>query len=261
VAGRALWQHTPSMLLLTITIYLLLHARERPVLAAWAGIPVALAYTVRPTDSLLVLVVTGYMAVNYRRYLVPYLLLAAPIAAAFFAYNYSVYHAPLSPYYRTPLDGFLPQNWGRFGEGLGANLISPSRGLFIYTPVFLFAIWSMLRGWWKTPLAPWLATLVLLHWLAVSSYVANWWGGHSYGPRFFTDLTPVLVLFLIPYFERWDGLSRGLRVAFVALALIGLAMHLRGGWSLAVYQWNVSPENIDQHPERNWNWSDPPFLR
>ena len=47
----------------------------------------------------------------------------------------------------------------------------------------------------------------------------------------------------------------------VALALVGLAMHLRGGWTPAVYRWNVVPVNIDQHPERNWDWSDPPFLR
>jgi hypothetical protein len=28
-----------------------------------------------------------------------------------------------------------------------------------------------------------------------------------------------------------------------------------------VIQWNVDPVNIDAHPERNWDWSDPPFLR
>ena len=80
-------------------------------------------------------------------------------------------------------------------------------------------------------------------------------------PRFFTDVTPVLVLFLIPYFRGWEKLSRGLRVAFVALSLVGFAMHLRGGWSTAVYQWNIDPVSVDQHPERKWQWSDPPFLR
>ncbi len=261
VAGRALWQHTPSMLLLAVAIYLLLRAEDRPALAAWAGIPVALSYTVRPTDALFVLVFTAYVAVRHRAYLPKYLLAAAPIAAAFVAYTYAVYHAVLSPYSRTQSDGFLPHNWPRFAEALSGNLISPGRGLFIYTPVFLFAIWSMASGKWETPLSRWLAALVLVHWIAVSSFVEFWWAGHSYGPRYFTDLTPVFVLFLIPYFERWERLWFGLRTAFVALALVGLAMHLRGGWSIAVYEWNVYPVNIDQHPERNWSWSDPPFLR
>jgi hypothetical protein len=265
VAGRAVWQHTPSMLLLTIIIYMLLRAGDtdnpRPSLAAWAGFPVALAYTVRPTDALFVAVFTLYVAVRHRRYLAYYLLAAAPVAAAFIAYDFSVYHALFSPYYRSDLIGFSPQNWPKMAMALAGNLISPSRGLLIFTPVFIFAIVSMLRMKWKTPLAPWLAVLALAHWIVVSSYVTNWWAGHSYGPRFFTDITPIFALFLVPWFEQWDGLSRLTRVVLVTFALIGFAIHLRGGWSQAVIQWNVDPVNIDAHPERNWDWSDPPFLR
>jgi hypothetical protein len=261
VGGRALWQHSPSMLLLAIIILMLLKAEEKPSLAGWVGLPVALSYTVRPTDSLFVILFTAYVAARYRKYLPWYLLLALPVAAVFLMYNYSLYHELLSPYYHSRLDGFYPGNWPRFEEGLAGNLVSPSRGLLVYTPVFLFSIWSMARGLWDTALKKWLAALTLAHWIAVSSYVACWWAGMCYGPRFFSDLTPVLVLFLIPYFIRWEELSRAVRTAFVAFALIGLAMHLRGGWSSAVYEWNVRPASVDQHPERNWEWRDPPFLR
>lgn len=261
VGGRAIWQHSPSMLLLAIIILMLLRAEEKPMLAAWAGLPVALSYTCRPTDSLFVIVFTAYVAVRHRQYLVRYLLAALPVAAIFLAYNYSIYHWIFSPYYQTHLDGFYPRNWGKFGEGLAGNLISPSRGLLVYTPVFLFSIWSMARGLWQVPLKRWLATLTLAHWIAVSSYVACWWAGMCYGPRFFSDLTPVFVLFLIPYLANWQNLARLARVAFVVCALIGLGMHLRGGWSTAVYEWNVKPMSVDKHPERNWDWRDPPFLR
>jgi hypothetical protein len=155
----------------------------------------------------------------------------------------------------------LPRYWPKWGLALAGNLISPSRGLFIYTPVFLLAIWSMLRREWRTPLAPWLAALALAQWLTVSAYIDNWWAGHSYGPRFFTDVTPVFVVFLIPYLQNWEACSRAFRAAFLALVLLGCAIHLRGGWSGAVYRWNVDPANVDQHPERNWDWRDPPFLR
>jgi hypothetical protein len=259
--GRALWQHTPSMLLLTIAIYLLLRAEERPSLAAWAGIPVALSYMVRPTDGLFVVVLTGYVAVRHRGVLLRYLLAAAPIAALFLAYNFSIYRALLSPYYRYRVNGFEPSQWPAFGKALAANLVSPSRGLLVFTPVFLFAIWSMLRGKWRAPISPWLAALACCQWLAVSAFVQNWWAGHSYGPRFLTDITPIFVLFLIPYFEEWDRCSRSLRVIFATLALLGLAIHLRGGWSAEVYQWNVTPVNIDRNPDRAWDWRDPQFLR
>jgi hypothetical protein len=261
VGGRALWQHSPSMLLLAIIILMLMQAEEKPWLAAWVGLPVALSYTVRPTDSLFVIVFTAYVAVRYRKYLLRYLLAALPVAVIFLIYNYSIYHDLLSPYYHSRLEGFYPRNWPRFAEALAGNLISPSRGLFVYTPVFLFSIWSMVRGLWRTPLKKWLAALTLAHWIVVSSYVASWWAGMCYGPRFFTDLTPVLVLFLIPYFAGWEGPSRVMRTVFVACALIGLAMHLRGGWSSAVYEWSVKPASVDLYPERNWEWRDPPFLR
>ncbi len=261
VGGRALWQHTPSMLLLAAIVLLLLRAGENPALAAWAGLPVALSYTVRPTDSLFVVIFTTCVALRHRRYLARYLLAAAPVAAIFVAYNWSIYHRILSPYYHLPLEGFYPRNWPVFARALAGNLFSPSRGLLVYTPLFAFSIYSMARGLWRAPLAGWLAALSLAHWVVVSSYVANWWGGHCYGPRFFTDLTPALALFLIPFLARWEHLPRAARVAFVACALAGTAMHLRGGWSARVYEWNTSPENVDRHPERNWDWKDPPFLR
>lgn len=260
VAGRALWQHTPSILLTSIAIYLLLRAERRPVLAAWAGIPVALSYTVRPTDGLFVLVITLYVATRHRGMLLRYLLAAAPIVAIFLAYNLSVYRSLFSPYYRTSLMGFHHAYWHTYAEAMAANLVSPSRGLFVFTPVFLFAAWNMLRGAWRAPLAPWLAVWAVAHWLAVSAYVDAWWGGHSYGPRFFTDLTPVLALFLIPSFARWKECGRMFQGAFVALALLGFAIHVRGGWSNAVHVWSVTPNNIDQHPERVWDWHDPQFL-
>jgi hypothetical protein len=55
--------------------------------------------------------------------------------------------------------------------------------------------------------------------------------------------------------------SSVLRIAFAALALAGLGIHQRGGWSGAVHEWNAIPNNVDQHTERIWDWRDPPWLR
>jgi hypothetical protein len=259
--GRALWQHTPSMLLLCIIILMLMEAANRPAWAGWAGVPVALSYTVRPTDSLFVLVFTAYVAVRYRAFLSWYLLGAAAIAAVYLSYNLSIYHGLFSPYYQYRLDGLYPANWLSWAKALAGDIFSPGRGLLIYTPVFAFSIWSMFTGMWRGPLSKWLAVLVGLHALSVSSYIVCWWGGDCYGPRFFTDVTPILVLFLIPFFAKWEELSRVVRIAFAASVLIGLAIHVRAGWSIAVWQWNSTPVHVNDHPERNWDWRDPPFLR
>jgi hypothetical protein len=43
-------------------------AEQRPPLAAWAAIPVALSYTVRPTNSLAILIFRAYVAVRHPAY-------------------------------------------------------------------------------------------------------------------------------------------------------------------------------------------------
>ncbi len=260
-AGRGLWQHTPSMLLLTIIIYMLIRAEGRPSLAAWAGLPVALAYTVRPTDALFVVIFTLFVAIRHTKRLIFYFACAAPVAAAFLAYNFATWHQMFSPYYQLRVTGYLPRNWPRWGAALAGDLISPGRGLLLFTPVFLFSIWSMMARKWKAPIAGWLAALAFLQWLVVAALIGSWWGGHCYGPRFFTDVAPIFVLFLIPFFAQWDHLHKATRIAFVVCALASVAIHVRGGWSVAVYRWNAEPQNIDRHPERLWNWRDPQFLR
>lgn len=261
MAGRGLWGHSPSMLLISIAVYLLVTAEDQRTRAAWAALPVALSYTVRPTDGLFVMICTCFVALHHRSQLVRYVLAAAPIAAAFFIYNITTYHSLLPSYYKLHPSFGQPGYAADFGNALAGNLLSPSRGLLIYSPVFLFAIWNMFRNHWKTAISTPLAILCLLHWVVISMFVEFWWAGHSYGPRLFTDLAPVFTFFLIPWFERWDTLSRPIRVAFVALALVSAAMHLPGGWSGSVYRWNTEPVNIDQHPGRNWDWGDPQFLR
>ena len=74
-------------------------------------------------------------------------------------------------------------------------------------------------------------------------------------------MTPICALFLIPWLARWEKLGGVWRTLFLASALIGLGMHLRGGWSTAVYDWSLKPVSVGEHPERVWDWTDPPFLR
>ncbi|HEV8144867.1 MAG TPA: hypothetical protein VGP79_00725 [Bryobacteraceae bacterium] len=259
IAARALWQHTWSILLLTLIIYLLERARQFPSLAAWAGLPVAISYTVRPTNALFVVVFTLYVAFRHRRQLPAYLLAAAPIAAVFFIGNWSIYHKLFSAY-QTSMAVSMP-GFSRALEGLACNMISPARGLLVFTPVFLFSIVSLAKRSWTSPLAPWLAFLALAHFLLVAIFSTAWWAGHTYGPRYLTDIIPILILGLIPVLQRWETTGPVLRIVFVAFTLVGLAIHQRGGWSGAGHEWNVKPVNVDQHTERVWDWRDPPWLR
>jgi hypothetical protein len=98
----------------------------------------------------------------------------------------------------------------------------------------------------------------------VSLYVSFWWGGYSYGPRLTSDLTPVLIFFLIRVLEAWRGSDwrwRPRQMLFVVALAASLLIHAHGALSFAPHTWNTIPVSVDLRPERVWNWRDPHFLR
>lgn len=262
--SRCLGQHVGSILVLSAAIYLLLAAERRPWIVQLSALPLAFAFVVRPTNAIPILLFSLYVLLRYRKYFLPYLGWAATIAIPFFLYNLLVYKALLSPYY-------LPQrqlgSTSHFYEALAGVLISPGRGLFVFSPLFLFSFW----GFWisgRQPTRDWLGVLcgvaILLHWLMVASF-GDWWGGHSFGPRYFSDITPLFIYLIVPVLAQfrapWTPRAKAALAAFMLCAAISAFIHFRGANSLDTWAWNREPVNVNEAPERLWDWSDPQFLR
>ncbi len=258
-ASRVLWQHGPSMFLLA---WALLVQRKGGRLF-WVGLLLAAAYVVRPTNVLPLGAAVGWALLSRPRR-VPELLAGAAIVLAPFALaNLSTYGGWLPPYY---LPGFYSRN-SFVAEALAGDLVSPNRGLFVYAPLFLlsfagFALKAASRRITLLDLS--LAGCVVVHWIAIAAANGNWWGGHSYGPRFFTDLVPYFMYFLIPFaawMESAEGARRRVAVAaFAASAAISVAMQAQGALNAQALAWNAFPTNIDLEPARVWDWRRPQFL-
>ena len=263
-ASRALWQHAPAMLMLTAALYLLSLAAARPALLPWTAAPLALGYFIRPTAGIALALVGAYVLTHHRRQFPKWLLAAAAVAAPFLAYNLAIYHQPLQSYFMLPLFfAPTPANLGKIFSAFAGTVISPSRGLLIFSPFLLFSIagiWLALRRKWMTPLSYYLAAALALHWLALSDFV-YWTAGHSYGPRLFTDVLPLLLFFLIPAFLwlRLDEPRRPLSIAFYLCVLVSVFIHFRGAVYWAPYEWNGHPSEVSA--SRAWDWRDPQFLR
>ncbi len=260
-ASRALWQHGPSMLMLAISLYLILLARDRPGLIQFASIPLVFSYVIRPTNSISIVLLTVFVFVQYRRYFVRYLLWAMAIAVPFVLFNLSVYHFPLSTYYRS----YQEFSTSTFSQALAGNLISPSRGLFVFSPVLLFSVWGILiKIRQKRVLDYFLVGILALHWITISTWFM-WWGGWSFGPRIFTDMIPYWVYFLIPAVAQIPILRGPRKTAVVSMMLCSIAVsffvHYRGANATQVMAWNSQPVYVDVRPSRVWNWQDAQFLR
>jgi hypothetical protein len=264
------------MLMLAMALYFILLAKKRPAMVQYAALPLAFSYLIRPTNSVSIGILTLYVLIEHRRYFLPYLGWAALIAVPFFLFNLKVYEQLFSNYY-----GLTPDNqsdrWGtsRLLEALVGNLVSPSRGLFTFSPVllfFLYGIYVKVRSGTFERLDYCVLAIMTLNWVMISPF-PYWWGGHSYGSRYLSDLTPYLIYFLIPavgalFQTKYLPSSRPAIPARIALAAVftvfvaaGFVIHYRGANSFETVLWNVEPNNIDQNPGRIWDLGDIQFLR
>ena len=143
MATRALWQHGPLNLMLILAMLLLLGARRRAALAQYASIPLALSFIMRPTAAIPIAVFSVYVLICYRPWFVRFMLWAICIAVPWMAFNIWTWGMVLPPYYLLGTAVTVGDN-STFGEALLGNLISPARGLFVFSPVLIFAI----SGFW-----------------------------------------------------------------------------------------------------------------
>ena len=291
-ASRSMWQHGPSML--CIAVGLLCALRAQAGQRGWAGMGAAFAasYAMRPTDSIVIIVMAVWVVVSQRRHVMAVVAGAIPPMAILVGVDLAYYHQPLTPYYT---GGQAFDVSGTMAVALAGNLVSPARGLFIFCPLVVLSVAGVVVRWrageltafWKA-----LAVIPVLHWIVISAF-KHWWGGDSFGPRFFTDLMPVLVVLALPAVEVLAGWmapspARPGRVypapegsaevtpvgtpprlrwrrVVVALAVVALvwsfAVNAQGAILRSAWCWNNEPTDVDTHPGKLWDWSDAQFDR
>jgi hypothetical protein len=140
-------------------------------------------------------------------------------------------------------------------------LVSPSRGLLIFSPVVLVALAGlgvMRREGWQSDLR-WCALAAAVQFGLYASY-SVWWGGHTYGPRYLIDLLPLLVPLAAAGTDVLRGSRAGLGLAAIALAW-SIALAATGAFCYPAEAWNTSPTDVDLDHKRLWDWRDPQFVR
>lgn len=270
-ASRAMWNETWGTLLLGIVLLLLLKQEitRRPVNPFILGTLVSWLYLVRPTYSIHICAITIYLILFHREHIVRYVVTGAAWLAAFMIYSWRIYHALVPSYYRP---GRL--HFAAVWSGLAGNLFSPSRGLFICVPIVIFVAYLLIRYRREIafPRLVLMSLLVIAVHLFVTSATLQWWGGHAFGARFSTGLVPWIVLLAVLGMQamraRHPGqlgptARRNLRLEMVAgclLLLLSVVINGSGAVNRASWIWNARPLNIDQYPERLWDWRQPQFL-
>ena len=264
-SSQALWQHGASQLAISAALYCLVRGRQDARWLAFAGFPLAFAIISRPTDVLLALPLGLYVFFHHRRQLGGFLLAGSPPALFQLWYNATYFGNPFRVQFSltalAAVRGLLAgaETWSvPLWSGLAGILLSPARGLFVYSPVFLLSVVGIGLAWRRNgdPLLRYASVGVILT-LVVYGKWSNWWGGTSYGPRLLADLSPVLALCLSPL-GPVARRRRALSFAFVILAVWSVGAHSIGAFA-DDRSWNRY-ERVDEFPERLWSWTNNPLV-
>jgi hypothetical protein len=206
------------VLFLAVTLLLVLKAEDDVVWAGRAGLPLACALAARHADLLLVAVLALGIVIRWPRVLPRFLLWATPAVVFVLACNWLLFGSPL----RHGFSGSLGRFSAPWGVGHLGLLLSPAKGLLVFTPLALVGMVGLVRAYRRGErwLATTLAVAVFGHWLLMGRW-SEWHGGESWGPRLMTDAMPLLFLFLPEGLDLLPRLGPALAVFSVAVQALG----------------------------------------
>lgn len=269
VSSQLLWQHGPLNLAVCCLLFCLLKANRSSAnsLKLWlllGGIFCGLLPGIRPTGLAISVAAIVYVVFQFRQQAWPFFL-GLPSALISLFWNFFCFGSFLGAYSaHTDLYQFSLKNFLEAGLG---GLVSPGRGLLIYSPILLYAI----PGTWLIYQARSHRDEQLLLCLNIASltilisycFFKVWWGGYSYGPRFFTD---TLVSFCYSISYALETITSGSKRQssqwiFIVALIYSTYIQLIGAFGLTGHNWNGIPLYIDRHIDRLWQWQDNPIAR
>jgi hypothetical protein len=221
------------------------------------------AYLCRPTAALFIMILLIYLFVRIQHLVILVVLTTTLLFGSFILFSLYTYQE-IVPVYYNPI---RIQHADTFWTAVCGNLISPARGLFVYSPYLILTMIGMVRFFKNLAqnLLFWaMLGWITLHIIVISRY-PHWWGGWGYGTRLITDALPaMLILTLLVWQQAQLQLSIVLRRSVVALfvGLTATAIFInsyQGLYNIYTMEWNMRP-NIDTHLEYLFDWKHPPFL-
>jgi hypothetical protein len=109
------------------------------------------------------------------------------------------------------------------------------------------------------PIVSWLLRALIPYTLVLSKYTV-WCGGHTFGPRYWTDVIPLFAIVLACGLDWAYEHSRVLAMAFALTIAASIGVQAIGAFCFPG-GWNVTPANVDVHHERLWDWRDTQLKR
>lgn len=265
IGSQALWQHGMVELILSIMLFLAIsNYRKYEVKNVFLmGSLTGLLFFVRPPDIVLAIPVIFYvLSLKKLQSYVCYFLPAVLISLPFLAYNY-YFFGSIFGWYENNLVNIFSHN---ILNAFLALVISPNRGIFIYSPILLLSLAGAYYIARNKDLACGVKYFLLLFpvsiFISVLSYsgYVNWWGGWCYGYRYLIGTLPLYAFLLGGFFDRLLKMRPGhvrTLICLVVLLLIiwSVFVQVVGAFYYPDGSWDSQP-SIDANAGRVWDYHD-----
>ena len=254
LVSQSLWQHGVLELFTILGIYFMYGKKY-----FMFGLSMGLAILSRPT-AIVPATILGILlfikSFKDKKLLLNYCLKAGIgvllCALFFFWYNNKYYVSVENQGYASQIVSEWKSN---FPEGFLGVWLSPSKGILVYSPVFIFS----LAGLWlarKKPNYLIFGLIVLLHTLVIGKW-KHWYGGWSFGYRMSSDIIPFLILLLVPYLK--SSFFEKTKKLFYALVFLSVGIEVFG---LLFFDgiWHAAYDNGFEHTSWLWSIKDSEFV-
>jgi len=198
--SQGLWQHGVVQVF-SILGLIFFYKRNYFLMSLFLGFGIL----ARPTAVIVLIILGIFMIIKKELSLKSFLysLLGVIIPASFFVVYNQFYYQDIS---NQGYAGQLLNSWiGNFPESFFGIWLSPSKGILVYSPVLIFSLIAIYKGYKKEEYLKISFWVILIHTLVLSKW-KHWYGGFGYGYRMISDIIPFLVLplayLLQNYYEK-----------------------------------------------------------
>lgn len=194
-----------------------------------------------------------YVLHKFRRSFANFIFLLIPSLLSLMAYNYMHFDSILSTaYYLNPFDFLI--HHGNIIEGFFGQLVSPSRGVFIFSPVLIFSLYGIYKYWKERNILFICFSVSILSVVLIYSLHIVWYGGASFGNRYATDVMPLFVLFLPPSFDLIKK-KRCTSILFFILLGISIFIQFEGAF-IQTGVWDAKFNRGYEGTSWLWSWEN-----
>jgi hypothetical protein len=137
---------------------------------------------------------------------------------------------------------------------------SPSKGILIYSPIFLVSVFgfyiAMKKGWKENFQYLIYFLIIFLHTLIISLW-KHWYGGYSFGYRMSSDIIPYLIILMVPFMK--SSLYDRHRVLFGVLLTFSVFVQIFG---IIFFDgiWHAAYDNGFRNTSWLWSIKDSEFV-